>query len=130
MPTRRALIIAAVLIIVGAALRSHYFFLEQIVLKMLIAFSLAVLAFSVLMSRWKTLHQSYKDSLTYAVVVAILCGFAYESAASNKHKNQQYFARLARIVNAHTNPGQGWEERLWLPRRCADELPERHVREL
>ena len=93
--------IAAVLIIAGAALRYHYFFLEQILLNLLIAFSVAVLLFWVLMSGPKRIRQTYKDSLIYAVVVAVLCGFTYESAASNKHKNQKYFEKLARIISAH-----------------------------
>ena len=45
---------------------------------------------------------TYKDSLAFALVVAILCGFSYESAAANKRKNEKYLSRLAGIVLRYT----------------------------
>ena len=109
MPERSSIVIASILVIAGAALRYHYFFTEQILLKLLIGFSIAALAYSILMSG-RRIRKTYKDSLVFAVVVALLCGFAYESAASNKRKNQKYFNRLAGILNRyieknHTTPG-------------------------
>ena len=109
MPTRRALTIASVLILAGGALRYRYYYLDQILLQLLIAFSLAVFLFWVLMNGPKRICETYKDSLLYAVVVVMLFSFAHESAAANKRKNQKYFERLSGIVNAyiernHTTP--------------------------
>jgi hypothetical protein len=108
MPERRTIVIALILVIAGAALRYRYFYLEQIGLKLLIGLSIVVFVYSVIMSGRK-LRKTYKDSLIFAVAVAILCGVAYESAASNKRKNQKYFDRLSGIISrylekSHTLP--------------------------
>ena len=110
MPERRTLVIALILTISGVVLRFYYyFFLGQYALKLLIAISIVILVTFVVLSLIERRSQTYKDLLTFAVVVAILCGLTRESAASNKLKNQKYLRRLSSIVNRyieqnHTTP--------------------------
>lgn len=92
------MVLAFVLLIIGATLRYYYYFLAQYGLKLVIAISIAILASSVLMTLLRTRPHTYKDSLAFAMVVAILCSFSYESAAANKLKNEKYLSRLAGIV--------------------------------
>ena len=102
MPRRTTLVLALSLITLGAGLRFYHFYvLEQYLLKLVIASSLAIFACSVAMSIFRVRSQTYKDSLVYAVLVTILCGFAYESAASNRIKNQRYVWRLSGIINSY-----------------------------
>lgn len=102
MPERISIVIALVLIGVGVTLRfNYYFFLGQYMLILLIALSIVIFIFFLVSSLVKTRSQTYKDALVSAVVVAVLCGLTYESAASNKAKNQKYLQRLSSIVNRY-----------------------------
>jgi hypothetical protein len=102
MPGRTTLVLALILVLVGGVLRFyHYHVLEQYLLKLVIAISVAIFACSVVLSILKTRPQTYRDSIVYAIVVAILWGFTYESAASNRLKNQKYVERLSGIINRY-----------------------------
>ena len=102
MPKKATLILAVVLLAIGAALRYHYFYLEQYALKLLIAISILIFACAVLIRMLRTRSLTYWDSLAYAVVVVILCGLTFESAAGNKRKNQKYLEKLAGIINRYS----------------------------
>lgn len=74
---------------------------------------------------------------SWGVVVAILCGFTYESAAGNKRKNQKYLERVAGIINRYTEEHHKTPEsvdeavKLWdtLPNRGdADGNPYQYIR--
>lgn len=99
MPKRTALVLALVLLTIGVELRNHYFYIEQYALKLLIVSSIAILVCSVAMSLLKSRGVTLRDSLAFAVVVPILCGFTYESVASNKLKNQQYLEKLGGMIS-------------------------------
>lgn len=103
MPRRKFLVLAFILLMIGAAFRFyHYHILQQYLLKGLIAISLLIFAGSLLVWRLKVRSLTYKDVLLSGVVLAILCGFTYESTAGNKRKNQKYLERVAGIVNRYT----------------------------
>ncbi len=102
MPERRSIVIALVLIVSGAAIRFYYyFFLGKLMLKAVIALSIVIFVTFLVLSLMERRSQTYKDLLVFAVVVAVLCGLAYESPASNKLKNQKYLLRLSSIVNRY-----------------------------
>jgi len=102
MPRKSTIIVGLVLLILGVGLRfREYFVLEQIALKLLIAVSLVIFIYLLLISSRKKIFLNYKDLLYYAVVLAILCGFSYESPTSNKLKNQKYTERLSGIINGY-----------------------------
>src|SRR6185503_12804150 len=96
MPRKLTIIVGLVLLILGAGLRfREYFVLQQLALKLLIAASLVIFVYLLLMSSRKKIFLNYKDILYYAVVLAILFGFTYESPTSNKLKNQKYVGMLS-----------------------------------
>ena len=102
MPRKSTIILGLFLLILGAGLRfRQYFVVEQIALKLLIAASVVIVIYLLLISSRKKIFLNYKDLLYYAVVLAILCGFCYESPTSNKLKNQKYVERLSGIINGY-----------------------------
>lgn len=102
MPERRTIVIALVLITAGATLRFRYYFpLGQYMLILLIALSIVILVTFMVLSLDERRSRTYKEMLVFAVVVAVLCGLAYESAVGNKSRNQKYLQRLSLIVNRY-----------------------------
>lgn len=102
MPRTSTIVSALLLVVIGAALRFYqYFVIEQVLLKILIATVLGLFVYSLLMSSVKKTSQNYKGLLLYALVIAILCSFCYESATSNRLKNQKYVERLSGIINRY-----------------------------
>ena len=73
---------------------------------LVIAVSIVIFACLFIQSLMKTSSGTYKDSLAFAITVAILFGLAYESDASNKAKNQKYVERLSAIVNRYIEKNQ------------------------
>jgi hypothetical protein len=101
MPKTSTIITGLVLLILGVVLRFRgYFVLEQMALKLLIAASLVIFIYLLIINSTK-IALYYKDFLYFAVIVAILCGFSYESPTSNKLKNQMYLERLSRVINGY-----------------------------
>lgn len=70
-------------------------------MKLLIAVSIVIFVTFVVLSLVERRSRTYKALLVLAIVVAVLCGLAYESAASNRTKNQKYLLRLSSIVNRY-----------------------------
>lgn len=100
MPGRTTLVLALLVVVIGAALRFyHYYYLQQYLLKLLIGIAIVIFLCSMLLRLFKTRPQTYKDSLVWVVVIGILCCFTYESAASNKRKNQKYLENFAGLIN-------------------------------
>ena len=98
----RTIVIAVVLLSVGAALRFNYYFvLGQFLMKLLIGLSIVIFITFIVLSLVERRSRTYKEALVFAAVVALLFGLAYESAASNKSKNQKYLQRLSVIVNRY-----------------------------
>ena len=137
MPGRNSLLLALIMLMIGAALRLHFYILQQYLLKLLIAISLLTLAVSLLMWLLRVRSLTYKDLLLGGVVVAILCGFTYESAADNKRKNRKYLERVAGIFKRYTEEHHNTPEfvdaavKLWdmLPNRGdADGNPYQYIR--
>ncbi len=127
MPERSTIVMALILVISGAALRFYYYFvLGQYMLKLLIAVSIVIFVTFVVQGLLKRRPQTYKHVAAFAAVVAILFGLTYESAASNRSKNQKYLQRLSSIFNRyieknHTTP-DSFEEAL---AGSAETLPNR-----
>jgi hypothetical protein len=102
MPRKSTIVLALVLVIVGAVLRlREYFVIEQMLLKLLITLALAIFVYHVLTGALKKSLQNYKDLLFYMVVIAILCGFSYEPPTSNRLKNLVYIEKLSGIIHGY-----------------------------
>lgn len=87
------------LVIGGAVLRFyHYYVVEQYLLKLVIAISITLFVASLVL---RSRSDTYRNSAIFAVVIVILCLFTYESAASNRRKNEKYAERLSVIINRY-----------------------------
>lgn len=99
MSGRTTIVVALGLVIGGAILRFyHYYVIEQYLLKLVIAISIVLLAGSLIL---RSKSEGYKNPVIFAVVVVMLCVFAYESPASNRLKNQKYAERLSGVINRY-----------------------------
>lgn len=100
MPKTPTQVLALALLVTGLALRIyHYYFLQQYLLKLLIVATIVIFVGS-LVANFRS--GTFLDPFILVLVAGILCCLTYESAASNKAKNQEYLERLARIINRYT----------------------------
>lgn len=100
MPKTPTQVLALALFVTGLALRIyHYYFLQQYLLKLLIVVTVVIFVRSLVAN---LSSRTFLDPFILVLVAGILCCLTYESAASNKAKNQEYLERLARIINRYT----------------------------
>lgn len=99
MPKTPTQVLALALFVTGLALRIyHYYFLQQYLLKLLIVVTVVIFLGS-LVANFRS--GTFLDPFILVLVAGILCCLTYESAASNRAKNQEYLERLARIINRY-----------------------------